>query len=182
MDSVITTLAAYAKHRGVSAMAVSRAVKAGRLVESVVRDEHNVPKIKDVALADREWMANSNYTDAPHHLAQIPPELRSAFPELVPAAQASVDGADSMMEAQRRAAWAKAQLAELKLKEATGEVVPADRFVRKLNDVFLAVRTKLLALPSRARIALPELSPTQLGTLETLVREALEELAEEGTP
>ncbi len=176
------SLREYAKHRGVSAMTVSKAVKSGRLRESVTRDEHDQPKIADVALADREWLANSNYTDKPSALAAMRPELRDPGTAAAPREPNDLEAADSMLEATRREKWAKAHLAELKLKQEQGELVPAAKFTQKLTDVFLEVRTKLLALPSRARLALPELSSSQLGTLETLVREALEELAAEGEP
>jgi hypothetical protein len=39
------SLTAYAARRGVSPKAVSKAVAAGRLDKSVVRDEHGAPKI-----------------------------------------------------------------------------------------------------------------------------------------
>jgi hypothetical protein len=54
-----TSLRAYARHRGVSLAAVQGAIDAGRLRESVIRDEHGTRKIGDVALADREWQANT---------------------------------------------------------------------------------------------------------------------------
>lgn len=55
----LTSLRAYAKHRGVSLAAVQTAIDAGRLRESVTRDEHGTRKIADVELADREWRANT---------------------------------------------------------------------------------------------------------------------------
>jgi hypothetical protein len=54
-----TSLRAYARHRGVSLAAVQGAIDAGRLRESVIRDEHGTRKIGDVELADREWQANT---------------------------------------------------------------------------------------------------------------------------
>lgn len=55
------TLGKYAEHRrarglpGCSKAAVSKAIKAGRLAKSVVRDHRGQPKIADPELADREW-------------------------------------------------------------------------------------------------------------------------------
>jgi hypothetical protein len=48
------SLRAYARHRGVSAPTVSRAIRRGQLSQSVTwRD--GIPSINDVAAADREW-------------------------------------------------------------------------------------------------------------------------------
>ncbi|CAM3200293.1 hypothetical protein G4177_03100 [Corallococcus sp. ZKHCc1 1396] len=51
---------AYARHCGVSHVAVLNAVKSGRLRESV-----RGGKVVDVALADREWTRNTSYSEAP---------------------------------------------------------------------------------------------------------------------
>lgn len=58
-SSAMMTLTAYALRRGVTPKAVSKAVAAGRLSASVVRDKHGAPKIADPDLADREWEANT---------------------------------------------------------------------------------------------------------------------------
>lgn len=55
----LTSLRAYARHRGVTLHAVQAAIDSGRLCESVTRDAHGVRKIADVELADREWAANT---------------------------------------------------------------------------------------------------------------------------
>jgi hypothetical protein len=59
------TLGAYAKHRGCSKNAVSKAIKRGRLKLSVVHDAAGQPKIADAALADREWTQNTDLSRAP---------------------------------------------------------------------------------------------------------------------
>jgi hypothetical protein len=48
-------------------MAVSLAVKNGRLVKCIARDKFGRPSITDADLADQEWLGNSNYTNAPQH-------------------------------------------------------------------------------------------------------------------
>jgi hypothetical protein len=55
------SFAEYAKQRGCSRNAVSKAVKAGRLRDAVQRVD-GVPRIIDVELADREWAANTDPT------------------------------------------------------------------------------------------------------------------------
>lgn len=167
------TLTAYAKHRGVSVMTISRAVKRGRLARCVVRDEYGSPKIADVALADREWAENSDYTDAPHRLAaQRPPPAAGDLEAPTDDAPAGGSLADHSARLKR---W-HADLAELKFRKAAGDLIPAGDVERRLVDVFTACKAKLLALPSRAKQALPHLSHADLEALEALVREALEEL------
>jgi hypothetical protein len=51
------SLRAYARHRGVSAPAVLRAIRRGSLKASLVRDAEGHTRIADVALADSEWPA-----------------------------------------------------------------------------------------------------------------------------
>src|SRR5689334_21046405 len=53
------SLRAYALRRGVSPEAVSRAIRSGRLRDSVVTVGRS-PKIADPELADREWAANTD--------------------------------------------------------------------------------------------------------------------------
>lgn len=189
-DSPIT-LTAYAKRRGVSKMAVSRAVKLGRLVESVVRDARGVPSIRDPDLADREWAANMDYTRAPARSAVAPLQVgpapaggAGAAPP-PPPAPAEEDPPDAPPEggwaeslataAARQKHWA-AQLAELKYREAAKELIPAKDVERRLVDVLTSAKLQLLAIPSRARQALPHLTTGDLEVLEGILREALVDL------
>jgi hypothetical protein len=159
----------YAKRRGVSKMTISRAVDRGRLVNSVVRDPGG--KFLGIlpTLADQEWAANSDYTDAPQRApgADSDPEMGSESDATM--------GAVSVKEKY----W-KAKLAELKFKEAAAELIPARDVERKLVDVFTSCKTRLLGIPSRAKQALPHLTVADIGALDVLIREALEELADSG--
>lgn len=175
---------AYAKRRGVSAMAVSEAIKNGRLVKSVVRNEFDQPKIADPDLADREWEANTDSTKRANaaggvdRIAGIPIErLEDDDGEAVPPKRELDDsGAETVASATQRLKAAQADLAELKFKEAARELVPARDVEARLVSVFTSCKTRLLAIPSRARQALPHLTNADVASLETLVREALEEL------
>lgn len=153
------TLTAYAKRRGVSVKAVSKAVKAGRLKESVGKDRAGRPSIVDADLADVEWEANSDPSTAPATLKT-----------------------GSFQAARTRRESLLAETAELKLRRMRGELVEASEVERHLVDVFTRCRTKLLAIPSRARQQLPHLTAGDVGMIERLVREALEDLADEGAP
>lgn len=86
---------------------------------------------------------------------------------------------ESLADARRRKETALADLRELELRQKSGELVEAKGIETRLVDVFTKCRTKLLGIPSRARQALPHLTVADIGTIEELIREALEDLAGE---
>ena len=164
-------------------MSVSVAVRDGRLSKSVVRDEHGQPKIGDPDLADREWEANTDPVKRATAAGGVNVPLRYAPPveELeadAPVKQFDDEGAETIGSATQRLKAAQADLAELKFREEAGKLVPARDVEMRLVTVFTACKTRLLAIPSRARQALPHLVAADLGVLESLIREALEDLAE----
>src|SRR5690349_19377730 len=61
----MTSVRAYAKHRGVRHSAVQRAIEVGRLSRSVARDAKGRPSITDVTEADREWEATTRDNRVP---------------------------------------------------------------------------------------------------------------------
>lgn len=183
---------AYARRRGVSAMSVSEAIKNGRLVKSVVR-VNGLPKISDPDLADAEWEAN---TDISRRIAAAggvvaPPQFAAPTPKAVVAPpkvpesvvepvdlDESSDSIDSIATATQREKHWKANLAELKFKEAAGELVPVADVKREWTGLLSHVRGHLLGLPTRLKQAIPVLTVKDVGLIEKLVREALEELVE----
>ncbi len=169
------TLTAYAERRGVSKMAVSRACKVGILAECVVRGPTGkVIGISDPELADREWAANSDYSIATQHAPKAPLAPREDDGDPT-AYDGTVSGA-----AARQKYW-QAKLAELKFRQESAELVPAKDVSARLVAVFTQCKTRLLGIPSRARQALPHLTVADVAALENLVREALEDLAAEGS-
>jgi hypothetical protein len=188
------SLRAYAKHRGASVVAVSRAVKSGRLRASVTRDHRGDPKIADVVLADQEWEANTDLSRAPAFVkerglvvqtsAQAPALEAGAGPTSGAASDAAgADGAPppdqalTLSEASAEEKRWKAKLAELEYRRKAGELVDAREVGDRLTTLFTICRTKLLALPSKAKAAIPALTHADVATLDDLVRQALEELA-----
>ena len=181
----------YAKRRGVSRMSVSTAIASGRLSESVVRvGPHNVPKICDPDLADREWEAN---TDPVKRVAAAgnDPSAWVAGPvvEVAPegvAEQSDAGGREtpSVATSTERLKAAQADIAELKRDEARGVLITASSVRAEWTDLLSQARTKLLGVPSKVRHAIPTLSAVDVVTVENLIREALEDLvaAEEAAP
>jgi hypothetical protein len=176
----VISLSAYAKRRGVSHVAVSKAIAAGRLTASVVRDERGAPKIGDPELADREWAANTRpridhptaeVADAPVH---APRTARA------PAGAPRPDVPD-YNESRARRESALADMAEIEVAERRGELVPVDEARADVVSRFTVVRTRLLGVPSRVAQRLPHLAGEVVPVLDELLREALEELAVDGS-
>jgi len=171
----------YAKRRGVSHVAVQRAINSGRLNRSV-RDG----KVVDPELADREWEASTDLSKAPGSVVERAAERAAASggaarPRVEPVAPVAVLGA-SLAENNAAKAYWQAKQAELDFREAAKELVPADEVRGALTETFRSCRTKLLGLPARIRQQIPHLTPADVGTIESLVREALEDLAAQSAP
>lgn len=140
-------------------MAVSRAVKRGRLVHSV-KDG----KIVDAELADREWEENTDLSKAPGYVREK-------------AAGVQGDSPENMAEASLREKHWKSKLAELKYKQEAGELVIASEVEREWVDILSHVRTRLLAIPTYVKQAAPHLEVADVALIEQHVRDALEELS-----
>lgn len=72
---------------------------------------------------------------------------------------------------------ALAELAELQLEERRGRLVDAQVMHTKITDVIVRSRTKLLGVPSKAKLALPHLTTADVLTIDRIMRESLEDLA-----
>lgn len=169
-----TSLRAYAKRRGVSAEAVSKAITAGRLRDSVMMVD-GAPKIGDVELADREWEANTR------------PRIDQPRPALAPAEEPTeIAGVPdyNKSRALREAAAARrenalADLAEIEVEEKRGELVSVDEARSYIIERFAVVKTKLLGVPTRVAQRLPNLASEVEPVVDQYIREVLEELAAE---
>lgn len=182
----------YAKHRGVSAPTVSRAVRTKRLLRSVVYASNGDPKIADVALADQEWEANTDLSRAPAEVkerglgvqtsAPVPPADGESPP--VPStadgpAPASVDGKElSLSEASAEEKRWKAQIAKQQFLQRAGELVDIRDVTHRWAHLATTARTKLLAVPSKVKSRRPSLNHDDIATIDEEIRQALEELAD----
>lgn len=195
------TLSDYAKLRGVTPKAVSKAVAAGRLVASVGRSDRGQPVILDPAVADREWEENTR-----RRADYMPPSVISKSADLAPSSDESTTRIDSrgdvvaiskapighrdvapynVSREQRAAADARrasvmADMAELELEEKRGALVSADVARSEVIAAYSLVKTRLLAVPSAVGQRLPDLALVVVPVVEELVREALAELAHDG--
>lgn len=171
------SLRAYAKHRGVSAMSVSTAIKVGRLKECVTHDTFGQPKIRDVELADREWAANTNADNVPIHARHVMADGPSAWDAAVPPPEHEDGEPFDLNGANARAKHWDAELRKLKYEQAAGLLVRASDVEHRMTSVFTECKTKLLAIPSRIKQERPNLTLEDLAAIDVIVREALEGLA-----
>lgn len=190
------SLRAYARRRGVSPEAVSKAVTTGRLKDSVVDG-----KIADPDLADREWDANTQRRpSAIEHnveqagVAQAPGETDD---ELKESARRSLDTPPARprpadlppgvadlntsravrAHALARRDTAHADLAELELAQKRGRLVDAEGARADVEQAYSLVKTRLLGVPTQLAQRLPHFAAEVVPVIDALLREALEELA-----
>lgn len=184
MPDAPLSLRAYARRRGVSPEAVSKAVSAGRLTASVVTVGGH-PKIGDPELADREWEAHTQ-----RRTEYTAPEQPSERPDVQPAAALrsliddTPDGTPSLnasravrAHALARRDTAHADLAELELAAKRGRLVDAQAARSDVEQAYSLVKTRLLRVPSDLAQRLPHLAAEVVPVLEELQRHALEELS-----
>lgn len=171
------SLRAYAKRRGQSLAAVQQAISERRLERSVGLHKGR-PAILDPDLADREW-----------HERTRPRPTGSSLPSNAPPTVTDADDAIptglSLIEAERLHAVERARLSrikretdELELAKLKGELVLADEARATVVDLFSTVRTKLLGVAARVKQRLPHIAHEDVREIDSLVREALEDLAE----
>lgn len=167
----------YAEHRrglglpGGSLQAVQRALERGRI--------HLEPDDTiDAERADREWAANTDLTKAPASVVAIsgPPVVGVVSPPLT----AENEGVMPLTEANAAKATWQARTAKLEYLKAAGELVEAKTIRQAVEGMIQRAKTKLLAVPSRAKQTMPELTPIQVAKFEDLIRESLEDLAAGG--
>lgn len=72
----------------------------------------------------------------------------------------------------------RAKLAELEYQERSARLVDATAVAARLTETFTRCRTKLLGVPSKLKAARPTISREDLVHVDRIIREALEDLAE----
>jgi len=149
---------AFAGHVGVDEKAVRKGIRNGRLTQSIGRNTQGHPVILDVALAEQEWERNRDTT--------------------------KVRGPDFATIADHRKRLVQAQTRKIQqaYREKARQLVPARAIEIRFSTRVVTARTKLLGLPSRMKQRCPHLTAADLQVLDELIREALEELADDAHP
>lgn len=145
MSDGSVTLTAYAKMKGVSTEAVSKAVRVGRLSKSVVFDAKNRPRVIP-HLADQEWVANTD--SAQQRVPAVPPPRPPEPEPEAPAARDEPKTATFQQARTLREAY-MARLAKLEFDEKSGLLVKADAVKNEAFKTARIVRDGLLNIPDR---------------------------------
>ena len=171
------SLREYARRRGVSHVAVMKAIRAGRLTPEP-------DGTLDPAKADAQWDANTDPARTPERSepAEEPPPTEPPHEERTPAPEPATQGGASFTQARTAHEIAKAQRARIQVQRLREEVV--DRAQATAEVFRLARRERDAWVNWPARVA--ALMAAELGldahamqkVLESHVREHLNELAE----
>lgn len=155
----------YAQERGISHVAVLKAIQSGRLVKSITHDAAGKPKIGDPDLADSEWAANTDQAKPLNRISGEPkrrketataayePRQSAAAQAPVPMAAPPTDAGDTggPSYAKSRAVREayQARLAKLDYEEKSGKLLPADAVRVAMFNAARKARDMLMALPDR---------------------------------
>jgi len=145
MASTLITQAEYARRRGVSRAAITKAIKSGRITPIDGRIDPDV--------ADIQWARNTSTARAP----VAGPAPAAAAASIAPRASVRAtrlnDGDEdepaTLLESRARREAALAELAELELSEKRGELVSAAAIERAMATKIMSVRESLDTLADR---------------------------------
>ena len=158
--SALLSQADYAKHRGCSAVAVHKAVKAGRisLVDGLI----------DPAVADSQWTQNTRARmNSNAHTLGAHPGSQSESGGNSPGEVVDYWTARAMRET------SEAKMAGLKLAEMQRRLIPKDQATSAVYTAFRHLRDSLSALPRKAAPAMA--IATDVREVEACLSDALRE-------
>lgn len=145
MTAESVTLTAYAKTKGVSTEAVSKAVRVGRLSKSVVFSAKGQPRVIP-EIADQEWHASTDPSQ--QRVPAVPPPRPEPEPEAEQPAASEPKTATFQQARTLREAY-MARLAKLEYDEKSGLLVRADAVKNEAFKVARTVRDNMLNIPDR---------------------------------
>lgn len=161
---------AYALHRDCARSTVQEAIKRGTLSASL----NSKKQIKSYEAADAEWAANTR--QSPEGSADDTLAERS-----LPDSKVSYTEARRRKEIQNLIQSKLAtEQSELDTAERRGDLISKKEMGARLTTEYTHIRTKLLGLPTRCRQRLQHLTASDVQVINSLVREALEGLADGG--
>lgn len=164
----------YARQRGVSHTAVQKAIKSGRLLQSVTGLGTKAILI-DVDLANEEWP-----TGAKEVMQSAIEEVQAgpSAPAREPQGELSKTSSTYAQSRAVREAYA-ARLAKLEFERRSGKLVEAAEVEKRWTDIASTVRTRVLGIASKAKQRIPGLTVQQYKILDGIVTEALGALSGE---
>lgn len=166
----------YARRRGVTHVAVQRAIKAGRI--STVNG-----KI-DPIVADQEWQQNTDQSKPRNRITGNPKQAKTPGEPSEPMDLGAVDeniGAPSTATGYAKARAARelyqAQLAKLELDRRRGALVPADEVRLGAFNMARKARDQLIALPERLATVLAAVK--EPAEVQRILEEEVERICQE---
>lgn len=162
----LLSMRGYAKHRGVSPEAVSKAVRDGRI--STVSKSGK--RLIDPAVADVEWDENSDSSKKSTKTKRERSQQDGPRPET----KASYANARAARETYL------AKLAKLEFDKKSGTLVSIDEVKVGWFKVINSAKTKIMGIHSKCKAQYPDLPIEVVNIIEQVCREALEELANGG--
>lgn len=142
------TLSEYARRKGVSTEAVSKAVRVGRLSKSVVFDAKSRPRVMP-DLADQEWHASTNPAQQRVPAVRPPPQPEPEQDTEQPQPAANEPKTATFQQARTLREAYMARLAKLEYDEKSGLLVRADAVKNEAFKVARTVRDNMLNIPDR---------------------------------
>lgn len=170
MKRRLVSMREYARHRGVTTEAVSKAVKTGRI--------SLVGKKVDVLTADRDWAANTQPGQMAAKKTRKAPSKPSKRTRQPPEAQppAGDSSVNNYASARARREDYLARMAEVDFEERAGKLVDAAEMKAAWVKLITEAKTRLLSVPIKCKSRIPGLSALDVSIIESLIRDELEEL------
>lgn len=185
-----------ARRLGVSDTAVHKAIKAGRVTVAGRTPTSNRPLVAWPQVQS-DWLANSDTAKrshvgsrgSPRREADPPPavNLQTNQLEQASAPETAAVGGDTLpgrqaqgpSYAQSRAVREayQARLAKLEFEQKSGKLVDADEVKVAWFKHIKAAQTRIMGVPAACKTRVPDLPLVVVATIEAIVREAMEDLA-----
>jgi phage terminase Nu1 subunit (DNA packaging protein) len=140
------------------------------MADLLVCDERTV---RDLAARNLLVRAGRGLFDVAASLKIYVPNLRS-----VASARGGSTAQENLSEARARLAAEQADRVALQNQISRGEMVLAEDVTARWSDICSTVRAKMLAIPTQAAAALPNMSRAELDIIDRLIRDGLTELAD----
>lgn len=137
------SIAAYARHRGCSHVAVLKAIKSGRIVKEA---DGTIDPVK----ADADWERNTNQAQQrKEQPAPPPPKARVAVAESSPPPEPQGSGGPNYAQSRAIKEAYHARLAKLSFEEKSGALVRTDNVKVAWFNILRVMRDRILNMPDR---------------------------------
>lgn len=181
----------YGQQRGISKQRVSQAIKNGKLSKCLKRDDKGEiwrdPKtggfLLDESIADLEWSQNVGLHPNAKSVRDAEDEPPQPSAEKYAQAPTSpkppgLAGQKKYMENRTTREQYLAEMARLDYEERIGQLVAADEVTAMLEKIVTETKTRILAVPGKAKALIPHLKTDDVLMIDSLLRDALTELAD----